>query len=109
MGPSPWPSWNAQSHGHLHEGRPSYIHTYIPGHVLWRRLGSFGLLLGLPPIKFDKIFLGQVVHPEKVNIRVLFPLEFLATQMTFAQTEKKHVKKSQLVKYPPPKLKSLIL
>ena len=29
MGPSPWPSWNARPHGHLHEGRPLYIHTYI--------------------------------------------------------------------------------
>ena len=29
MGPSPWPSWNAQSHGHLHKGLPLYIHTYI--------------------------------------------------------------------------------
>ena len=33
MGPSPWPSWNARSHGHLHEGRPLYIHTmcYMSG------------------------------------------------------------------------------
>ena len=29
MDPSAWPSWNARSHGHLHEGRPLYIHTYI--------------------------------------------------------------------------------
>ena len=29
MGPSPCPSWNARSHGHLHEGRSLYIHTYI--------------------------------------------------------------------------------
>ena len=28
MGPSPWPSWNARSHGHLHEGQPLYIHSY---------------------------------------------------------------------------------
>ena len=28
MGPSLWPSWNARSHGHLHEGRTLYIHTY---------------------------------------------------------------------------------
>ena len=29
MGPSPWPSWNARSHGHLHKGRPLYIHTSL--------------------------------------------------------------------------------
>ena len=29
MGPSPWPSWNAQSHEDFHKGRPLYIHTYI--------------------------------------------------------------------------------
>ena len=29
MGPSPWPSWNARSHGHLHQEQPLYIHTYI--------------------------------------------------------------------------------
>ena len=34
MGPSPWPSWNARSHGHL--GRPLYIHTPYP-----HRLGVF--------------------------------------------------------------------
>ena len=26
MGPSPSPSWNNRSHGHLYEGRPLYIH-----------------------------------------------------------------------------------
>ena len=25
----PAPSWNSQSHGHLHKGRPLYTHTYI--------------------------------------------------------------------------------
>ena len=35
MGPSPWPSSNARSHGHLHEGQPLYIHTYI--HVMYSR------------------------------------------------------------------------
>ena len=28
-GPSHWPSWNARSHGHLHEGRPLYVHTSV--------------------------------------------------------------------------------
>ena len=32
MGPSPWPSWYARSHGHYHEGRPLYIHT-VPERV----------------------------------------------------------------------------
>ena len=30
MDPSSWPSWNARSHGHLHEGRPLYIQTDGP-------------------------------------------------------------------------------
>ena len=30
MGPSPWSSWNARSHGHLHKGQPLYIHTSYP-------------------------------------------------------------------------------
>ena len=25
MGPSPWPSWNARSHGHLHKGQHTYM------------------------------------------------------------------------------------
>ena len=31
-GSSPWPSWNARTHGHLHKGRPLY--TYIHCHFL---------------------------------------------------------------------------
>ena len=31
MGPSAWPSSNARSHGHLHEGQPPDIHTSRAG------------------------------------------------------------------------------
>ena len=34
MGPSPWPSWNTRSHGHLHKGRPLYIHRSFPSSFL---------------------------------------------------------------------------
>ena len=46
MGPSPWPSWNARSHGHLHEGRPLYIHTYITLRFL-KSLGRKGVQITL--------------------------------------------------------------
>ena len=48
MGPSPWPSWNARFHGHLHEGRPLYIHTYNPWHHL-RKMSSWVGNPGRPP------------------------------------------------------------
>ena len=40
MGPSPWPSWNARSHGHLHEGRPLYIHTPLSAKSDYRIIRS---------------------------------------------------------------------
>ena len=44
MGPSPWPSWNAQFHGHLHEGRPLYIHTAVLPLVLLKMYGLLQLV-----------------------------------------------------------------
>ena len=60
MGPSPRPSWNAQSHGHLHEAQPLYIH-----------------LSYLEPLRYTAIF-----YLETIDVHQRFVPEFftLATK-----------------------------
>ena len=56
-GSLPWPSWNARYHGHLHEGRPLYIHTYIQieKRLSLRRKDNFSARFNLIVYKFTKV------------------------------------------------------
>ena len=66
IGPSPWPSWNTRSHGHLHEGQPLYIHTYtcltlcfrgVPkSHSLRCVQFTLGLICLFPPLCYSEWF-----------------------------------------------------
>ena len=49
MGPSPWLSWNARSHGHLHKGQPLCIHTYTCIQII---VGLIFIYLLWPSLKY---------------------------------------------------------
>ena len=66
MDPSPWPGWNAGSHGHLYEGRPyTYIHAYIISWPRWFLTSCFWMIFSLHRIIW---FVSCPFRPKIVQI-----------------------------------------